>query len=327
MKTVFKILIAPLLWVLQSCSPLGEPVNEEKSNNHYYNKKKSDIHYSPMGNWFELGNSPMNADVGSFEVLTRFLGKDENRIYFMEDPVAPGKIDLATFYTKEGDFMADVGFDANQVYVFEKTYGTQDPHAKLDVIAQADPKTYRRNDINWAQDKANRFYRNQLVAVDYASFKNLSDSFSKDKDRAYYHHGAFFDTLPANVSSFEVLHKYYYARDKDHVFHLHFERNNSGPELVKAPIGEGEDVELLNEVYLRIGRQLYHGLKPLDLDLSSMEIVGTYYIKDTKKVYYQGRYLPDADAASFGEIGEYQIGDKNGPYRSGERFDPPKSNP
>lgn len=326
MKTFFKILCAPLLWLVQACSPLGDSVDEEKSDNHYYNKKKTDIRYSPMGNWFELGNSPMHADVESFEVLTRFISRDKNRAYFKEDAIDSERIDLNSFFVKKGDKMTDMGFDKSQVYVFKKVYGNQKKSPHITVVEGADPVTYTRTDWDWANDGKNHFYRNQLVSVDFDSFRNLTESFSKDKDSTYYHRSGFFRAIDADVNSFKVLHKYYYAQDKHHVFYAVFVEEETDPQLIQIPIKPDEKVTLLNEAYIQVGRQIYAGATPLPLNTESAEVIGTHYIKDKTSVYYQDRLLEDADAETFGPIGEYQIGDKNGPFRAGERLEKEKSN-
>lgn len=326
MKTFIKILFAPLLWLLHACSPLGNPVDEEKSDNHYYNNKKTDIRYSPMGNWFELGNAPMHADVESFEVLTRFISRDKNRAYFKEDAFGSDQVDLGSFFVKEGGKMADIGFDKSQVYVFTKVYGTQKKSPKITIVEGADPETYVRTDWDWANDGKNHFYRNQLISVDFDSFQTLSESFSKDRDSAYFQRNGFFSAIDADVKSFKVLHKYYYAQDKHHVFYAVFAEQETDPELRQIPIKDDEKVALLNEAFIQIGNQIYFGTTPLQLDAAFTEILSTYYIKDKSKVYYQDRLLEDADAETFGPIGKYQIGDKNGPFRAGERLEKEKSN-
>lgn len=327
LKTFIKILSAPLVGVVHACSPLGDPVDIEKSDNHYYDKKKTDIRYSPMGNWFELGNAPMHADVASFEVLNRFIGRDMNRAYFKEDAIPSDQIDLNSFYVKEGNVMADLGFDRSHVYVFTKIYGTRKKSPLVTIVKGADPKTFARTDWDWAHDGKHHFYRHRLLGVDYQSFRVLSESFSKDKDSAYFQRSGFFRAINADVDSFEVLHKYYYARDKDHVFHAVFKERETDPQLLEIPVNNNEQVQLLSEAYIRVGTQIYCGATPLELNTEAAEVVGTYYIKDDTRVYYQNRLLVDADAQTFGTIGDHGIGDKNGPFRAGERFRKEKSNP
>ena len=76
MKALFRILFAPLIWLAQACSPLGNHVEKDVSDSFYYNKSKTDVIYSPMGNWFELESTKIGADVESFKVLGRHLAKD-----------------------------------------------------------------------------------------------------------------------------------------------------------------------------------------------------------------------------------------------------------
>lgn len=322
MKTFFKLLFAPILWLVHACSPLGEPVNEEKSDNHYYNKKKSDIRYSPMGNWFELGNSPMNANVESFEVLTRFISRDKNQVYFMENPVEQGKLDLGTFYVKEGDYMKDIGLDKKHVYAFEKVYSTEKTFAKFEIIEHADPKTYIRVNWDWAKDEQHHFYQNSLIDVDYDSFKPINDHFSKDTNRVYNHYYKHFEPIDADVKSFEVLDKGNFAADSLRVFSMTYPSHDE-TKLVTISRNGKEEISLLSDVFIQIGeRVFYRGTQLKDLNHKEMEIIGnSFYIKDKNLVYYKDSLLKDADADTFGKLGKWEIGDKNGAYREGKRIE------
>ena len=72
-------LINPSFW-------FSGAVDEDKSDSYYYSYDKQQIRYSPMGNWFELGNTLIEgADVETFEVLARDFAKDKNNIYFSKD--------------------------------------------------------------------------------------------------------------------------------------------------------------------------------------------------------------------------------------------------
>lgn len=327
MKIALKILFAPLLWLLHACSPLGNPVDEEKSDNHYYNKQKTDIRFSRMGNWFELGNSPMNADVESFEVLNKNFAKDKDQVYYEANAVEKGAVDLGSFHVKDNKYMTWVGLDKNQVYTFEKVYGKSNEGTKSFPVEGADPKTYTHTDWDWAHDGKNHFYRFQMISVDFKSFQNLTESFSTDKDSVYFHRSGFFRSIKADVESFEVLHKNYFARDKNNVYYAVFVPNETETQLLEIPIKNQEKVALLNEAYVKVGNQVYYGATPIDLHSEFAEVLSTYYIKDKLKVYYQDRLLADADAESFGLIGEFQIGDKNGPFRAGERIEKEQSKP
>jgi hypothetical protein len=58
-------------------------VNEQKSNNYYYNFLKTEVHYIPLGNSFELGNDEIKyVDVRSVEVVGRDYLKDKLHVYY-----------------------------------------------------------------------------------------------------------------------------------------------------------------------------------------------------------------------------------------------------
>lgn len=325
MKTFLKILFVPLVWLAHACSPLGEPVDEKKSDNHYYNSSKTDINYSPMGNWFELGNSPMNADVESFGVLSRFLSRDKNRAYFQKHPIEDSTLDLESLYTKEGDYMTNLAFDKAHVYYFEDIYQAKN-YAKALKIQGADPKTYLRNNWDWAKDDQNHFYRHQGVPVDYNSFENLNDYFSKDKDRAYHHYGKNFTPMTADVGTFKVIAETRNAVDRNKVYCLSFPGSEKDQDrLVTIPLEIGDTVDHMNGLYLKVGNGIYYnGLIIEDADAESFEIVQHHYAKDKNSVYLRGKTIPEADAATFGILKQGGVGDKDGPFRNGKRFDKPQ---
>ena len=59
-KTILKAAVVPFLCLLHACNPLGEPVNEILSRNHYYSPSKDDIIYSRDGNWLKYGKQRMH---------------------------------------------------------------------------------------------------------------------------------------------------------------------------------------------------------------------------------------------------------------------------
>lgn len=320
MKTFFKILFAPLLWLVHACSPLGNPVDEEKSDNHYYNKKKTDIRYSRMGNWFELGNSPMNADVESFEVLNRNFAKDKDHVYYEANAIEKGGVDLASFHIKDNEYMSWVGFDKNHAYTFEKVYGKSKKGVKAFIIEGADPKAYTHTDWDWANDGKNHFYRFKIIPADYETFEIINESFSKDKNTIFHQSTYDLTALPADLASFETLGEGPLAKDKSNVYCVSY-KSSSKNKLVTIPIYSGETIENLNDIYLKIGKSIYHwGELIEEIDAESFEIVSYHYGKDKNHVFYQGRIVQDADLATFGLIKESGIGDKNGRFREGERI-------
>lgn len=320
-KIFLKILFAPLLWLVHACSPLGNPVDEEKSKNHYYNKDKSDIQYSPGGNWFNIGNSPMNADVESFEVLTSLISRDKNRWYFTSDPVQNDIIDSNSFYIKEGDYMDHLCFDENYVYFFKNDNSIEPSATTMTRLEGANPKTFTQNDPTWANDDQNHFYLNELINVDFDSFENLSYTFSKDARSAYAHFDSNFKVITADASSFRALDDFHFAMDDLHVYAMDYgEYDLDDSRLVTISKTVDEKVSLLNEVFIKIGNRIFfRGTHLADLNSENVEIINYSYIKDDTTVYFEDKKLIDADAPTFKDLGKRKVGDKNGSFDEGSR--------
>jgi len=320
MKTFFKILLAPFLWVFHSCSPLGEPVNEALSDNHYYNSSKSKIIYSPMGNWFELGKTEMNVDIESFKVLNRNFGKDKDHVYYESYLVAHPDIDLASFHAKNEDYMTDLGFDHQNVYILESDYKEGKGYAKITLIKNADPSSYEQVDFDWGKDAVHHFYKHKVVNVDYESFKNLHNYFSLDKDNVYIHYRDYFAPINADAGTFSMLEKSDYAIDKNHLYHMSFTTNGKNDtKLLTIPYEEHENIDLLNSTYLKCGKAIYYrGIELAEADVESFQALSTVYAKDKEHVYYKQGIIPEADVETF-EISEDSLGvhDKHGRYRNG----------
>lgn len=56
-------------------------INKRLSDNYYFNFLKTEVHYIPMGNSFELGNYTMkNVDLKSVEVIGGYYLKDKANV-------------------------------------------------------------------------------------------------------------------------------------------------------------------------------------------------------------------------------------------------------
>lgn len=321
MKTILKLFFAPILWLMQACSPLGDHVDEKKSDSHYYNNSKSQIRYSPMGNWFEIGNSEIKADIESFAVFNKWLSRDKDHLFFEAYEVKNHTIDLATFYVKNEGYLNNVGYDKNFVYAFDKVFKNNTYNGETNVIQGANPKTYVQTDGNWSNDGEHHFYKNQLVTVDFGSFENINRTFSKDEHQIYVHYDEYFQPIAAatDVNSFKVLDDGYFAIDNTHVFAMVYSKDNNDAKLASIPKTDREEVTLLNEYFLKIGnRVFYKDIHLQDLDPANLEIINYSYIKDKNNVYFLGRKLEDADISTFRAIGKRDVRDKNGIYKDGE---------
>jgi len=317
MKTIFKTLFAPVLWLLQSCSPLGSHVDKELSDNHYYNNSKTKIIYSSMGNWFELGKTEMEADVKSFEVFNRFLSKDKDRIYFKEYPAGDGETDLSSFYVKKGDYLDNVGFDKNHVFNFEKIHKNEADYIEVSVVENADPKTYHRIDWDWAKDGKHHFFRNQKIDADYNTFKVLNDYFGKDSTRTFVRLNQNFEPFLADIKSFKILENSSHGIDEKFVYWLAFFTENKP--LITIPHTGFTDVDYLNRYFLKIVDTIYYdGIEMPKIDANSFQVINELYTKDVNFVYYKNQIVKGADVETFTFSNDGSgIHDKNGRYRDG----------
>ena len=160
---------------------MGDPVDKEKSSHHYYNKSNTKIQFSPLGNWFEVENTTMEADIESFEVFGPILGRDKNYIFITAHAVTNIDIDLPSFRVKNEDHMENIGFDKDYIYFFKKVYENENYKGTGKIIKGANPKTFIRTDYDWANDGKYHFFKSTKVEADFDSFKVLNEYFAKDK--------------------------------------------------------------------------------------------------------------------------------------------------
>ncbi len=326
MSTIFKVLFAPLLWLFNSCSQLGEPVDKAISDNHYYDRSKSDIRYSPMGNSFELGNTPMNAHVASFEVLSPVISRDINRIYFEANPVENLEVDLNSFHVKNVGYMSAIALDKDYVYGFEKFLENQKEKARAIIIKDADPKTYLQTNWDWAEDGTHHFFKHHIINADYDSFEVLSDYFAKDSARMFIRRNNRFEAFKADIPSFKILKGNGHGIDHTNVYWLPFFTENAHYPIT-LPYENEDQVEYLNRYFLRIADTIYYdGIPMPEIDAPSFVAVGHEYGKDVNHAYYENQIIPDADVASFEDDKESGIMDKNGRYRNGKLIPKEQSN-
>lgn len=320
-KVILGILLSPFTFILNSCSPLGEPVNPQISKNHYFNKNNTDVIWSRQGNWFAIGKTAMQVDVQSFEVLNSTLSKDQNQIYYYSKPINQNDISIEHFYIKEGDLNEEIGFDDKHVYMFTSEGTGPNAQLRATIIKNANPTSYSYYDIDWAKDDKNYYYRNQKVPVDFKSFEHLNQHYSVDKDSCYAHiNGNFYTITQANKESFDILKDSYYAYDANTIFYLNYPENASEDSAITAvKASTTKDAVLLSQEYLKCNDQIYFVGKPLkNVDAQNFEVIGRWYGKDKTNVYYKDQLLPEADAATFSLQEEgYGVKDKFGTYREG----------
>ena len=309
MKTTLKILFFPILWLTQSCSPLGEPVDANVSKNYYYNKSKSDVIYCVNGHWIAVGNIAMNVDVNSFELLSGGFSKDKNKIYLKAEPINHNpEVDIASF-------SAEPLSDKNNVYYLEEAYGEVGLEANLKVIPQADPNTYQNLNMSLSKDKNNYFHRYKKIALDYDSFEIVNDHFGKDNEHVYMYDYKSFETINAIPTTFEILEKSNYGYDNEKVYYFYYP--NEDMAVLEIPYPPNSKIELYDENYVRIDSNVYYQGKVItEADVKSFKILNYFYAKDASNAYLEGEIIIGADPATFHiPEGDFIPKDKNGSYR------------
>ncbi|MCQ0110569.1 DKNYY domain-containing protein [Zhouia amylolytica] len=293
----------------QACSPFSGPVDKSVSDSYYYSKTKKDICYSPMGNWFELGNTKLNADVNSFSVIGRDFGKDKNHLYFKYH-IIDNEVDTASFRVSDDDYLC---FDKNNVYVAfsYSSIAFRDANQEnkhLWKITDADPKTFTRIDHNWAKDDAHYFYNHKPVAVDYPTFTILNSNFAKDKDSVYALKSyQLLSITSADPASTIVINDRYIA-DKNAVYDFQeYQNQKITDSLSSIPYQSLKDLRILMDQYLIFdSKVVYDGVLIDKADAATFEIIEHPYTKDKNHVFYYGTLMESADTNTF-EVFENKI--------------------
>ncbi|MEM9340694.1 MAG: DKNYY domain-containing protein [Bacteroidota bacterium] len=320
MKTILKILFAPVMWLVQACSPLGKPVDPELSDSFYYNKSKTDVIYSSMGNWFELGKTSLGADAESFLVFNTHIGMDKHHAYYQWLKIKHPDLDLKSFHAKSASWMWHVGLDDRHVYVFDRDIRDGAYELTTNVIEKANPDSYVKLDMNWAKDDQSHFYQDEWIDVDYASFQPINEYFASDKNRVYVYFQDLFEPIAADVSSFQKVDERY-VRDASHVFFfLDYLRREEVRELIRLPYSNENTLKFHDENHVSVEHQVYYrGQLIDDINPDKLVTISSEYIKDDLHVYYQGRVVENADPNTFRyDESTFSYRDKNHQYREGQ---------
>ncbi|MEM9326957.1 MAG: DKNYY domain-containing protein [Bacteroidota bacterium] len=320
MKSLLRLLMAPLVWFLQACSPLGKPVDLALSDNFYYNKSETDIIYSSMGNWFELGKSPLNADPESFIVLNDHLGKDKNQAYYREHAITDPALDLESFRASNEDWMWHIGMDDHRVYAFSHDVINGEWQLITKIVETADPATFQQYDLYWSKDAQRHFYNHEAISVDYATFEIINDTFAKDKGQIYLHYQGRFEAIAGDAEHFVKMDRYH-ARDSSHVFFfLTYLRGEQQETLKQVLFQDASTLRIVEESYLFADDAVYYrGTPLLQANAEQMVILSETYAKDDQRVYYQDIEVEGADAATFDfDDKQFVYRDKRHRYRDGK---------
>ncbi|TDQ27519.1 DKNYY domain-containing protein [Tenacibaculum caenipelagi] len=299
---IAKVFLFFIAIISQACSPFAGPVDKSVSDSYYYSKSKSNICYSPMGNWFELGNTKLNADVKSFKVLGREFGKDKNHVYY-KSHIIDNEVDIATFYVDKDNYIC---FDKNNVYVafnylpYDFNKANQEKN-HLWKVAKANPETFQKIDYDWSKDDNHFFYNYVPIDADYTSFKVLNENFAKDKNKVY--SLKTYELLPAltiDPATTKKINDRYIA-DKNNIYDFQeYQNSELVDSLISIPHQNIDDLKILEDKFLLFDNNvIYDGVKIKNVDVSSFQIIQFPYSKDKNHVFYYGDIIEKADPKTF----------------------------
>ncbi len=309
-----KVLLFIIAIISQACSPFAGPVDKSISDSYYYSKSKRNICYSPMGNWFELGNTKINADVESFKVLGRDFGKDKNHLYF-KTHIIDNEVDIATFYVDDDNYIC---FDKDHVYraLNYLPHGftqTNQEKKHLWKVAKANPKTFQKIDSDWSKDDKHYFYNYVPIDVDYNSFTILNKSFAKDKNQVYSLKNYELLASSINPTTTKKINSRYIA-DKNNIYDFQEYINGKKVDsLTSIPYQNIDNLTILEDKFLLFDNKvMYDGIIIEKADASSFQIIQFPYSRDKNHVFYHENIIEKADPKTFSVFEtSYYSKDKN----------------
>lgn len=307
---VILLIVVP---VLRLFNRIGKPVQQSLSDSYYYHRWKNKIIYSPMGNWFELGYTEMDADVETFTVLSRNFGKDKHTIY------RKGKVQQ----TDHATFIIDahgIPKDAFHVY-YENSLSIE-----MTIISGADPKTYQPYQLpgdpyaySWGKDHQSVFLYGKKIEADGKTFTRINKTLAVDALNLYAVITDFTSGSGTIESNTRVIRADknegglytaitdYYARNNNRILFSNWKTNFTSVEFDSV-----DTIRTINEENIVINNNtlLYAGHRLNDIDVASLEIINHAFLKDNAHVYFEGEKITSADPETFELIHEFYSKDK-----------------
>lgn len=299
-------LINPSFW-------FSGAVDEDKSDSYYYSYDKQQIRYSPMGNWFELGNTLIEgADVETFEVLARDFAKDKNNIYYQSD-VITRSVDYMTF-SLINELIAR---DKNHVYVPSRFVAesalAEQSDSPLHIISDANPANFEIINDAWTKDDKQAYYYFVPQAVDVASLALLNEYIVKDAHAVFIKHDdRFIKTQVAGLHVNALNERFIYDEHKLYWFDASYQQNDNGDSqsrvwLESVAYQNIDSFTQFNDDYFTLDDSVYFGKNRVaQADAKTFQIINNAgFAKDASQVFYQQHRLPNADAHSYALLLEH----------------------
>ena len=268
-------------------------------------------------------------DPKTFETLNYEMIKDKNGVYFLEnisEENENSEIKTKKLNLKGLDLRSFKKVNDSDYYFKDKNSIYYEDSGNLHKIENADLKTFKDLDYNFAKDKNNIYYKNKkLDGIDAASFEKIEFNFIKDKNGLYKidedEEKNEIKLIPinekVNLENFEEIGGNYYKDDKN----LYYFGEN---EFKKIDGSDPNSFEYDNENYTFVAKDknnvYFDGEKVKGIDVKSAEGVAGLWIKDKNSVFYRGKKLEKISSNNFnyfdgGMSYDIILVDKNGAYK------------
>jgi len=314
--------VVSLVYFVSLFFRIGKPVNETLSNAYYHHAWKNKIIYSPMGNWFELGYSELEADAKSFTVLSEEFGKDENSV-FWKDKIQ--QVDHATFKIDAG-----VPKDATQVY-YDFGYGDS-----LFVIDTADPDSYEPFQLNvefyyyrWGRDKNSYFLTGKKIDVDRNSFTILNRTLAVDTASIY---SIIINSLQVidTPGAIQVIRQAVKPAGALTVISENYLQVGNSivlsswkTDFALVPFDQIVSVSIIDERNIAVNETtlISDGELIEDIEISSFEVLNRDFMKDKSHVFYDRKIIRPANPKTFTPVYEDYSKDDKGVFYQNKLLD------
>ena len=280
-------------------------------------------------NVYFFNKKVIGVDAKTFEKVGYDIVKDKNGVYFLEnisEENENSEIKTKKLNLKGLDLRSFKKVDDSDYYFKDKNSIYYEDSGNLHKIENADLKTFKDLDYNFAKDKNNIYYKNKkLDGIDAASFEKIEFNFIKDKNRLYKidedEEKNEIKLIPlnekVNLENFEEIGGNYYKDDKN----LYYFGEN---EFKKIDGSDPNSFEYDNENYTFIAKDknnvYFDGEKVKGIDVKSAEGIDGLWIKDKNSVFYRGKKLEKISSNNFnyfdgGMSYDIILVDKNGAYK------------
>lgn len=300
-----------LLYIVSFFFRVGKPVNSNLSDSFYHHYWKDKVIYSPMGNWFELGYSELDADPATFQVLSREFAKDATTVFWKGHKQS---VDPLTFSVDD----KGIPKDKDHVY-YDEAYGDS-----LTVITEADPLTYQQYTPpgknfyhRWGRDDASFFLEGRKVEVDRMTFSPLNETLAMDTNNIYSLKRS--SDYLSGTGDLQLMKKA--TRPTGIVTVISDNYLQVGNQIVLSNWKNDfsiltfdviQETRVLDERNLVVNSVLISDGKLMEeVDVASLEIIDRDFMKDVHHVFYDTQKIPSADPASFTPVYEAYSKDKN----------------